>query len=78
VSEFRGVAQSSTGHSQLGLVVETKGKDEISLGKIEVQKIGHAESYFGNNSLEINVRFETQLSGVSIHDIIKEALAAAN
>ena len=76
--DFAYVLKSSTGLSQLGLVVETKGKDEISLGEIEAQKIKHAESYFGQKSLGLNVRFETQLSGVNIKDIISEALSTAN
>ena len=76
--DFAYVLESSTGHSQLGLVVETKGKDEIDLGEIETQKIKHAAASFGQKSLGLEVKFETQLSGENIKDIVKEALSAAN
>ena len=72
------VLQSSTGHPQLGLVVETKGKSEIELAELEAQKIKHAESYFGQKFDGIDIRFETQLSGKSMQEIVKIALSSVN
>ena len=72
--DFAYVLKSSDGQSQLGLVVETKGKTAIDLAELEAQKIRHAESYFGLKTSGIDVRFETQLSGKSIQDIVKDAL----
>jgi len=72
--DFAYVLKSSDGQSQLGLVVETKGKTAIDLAELEEQKIRHAESYFGLKNSGIDLRFETQLSGKSIQDIVKDAL----
>ena len=74
--DFAYVLKSSNGQSQLGLVVETKGKTEISLAELEAQKIKHAEAYFGKKTTGIDVRFETQLSGKKIKQVISEALSA--
>ncbi len=72
--DFAYVLKSKDGRSQLGLVVETKGKTGIDLAELEAQKIRHAESYFGLETSGMDVRFETQLTGKSIQDIVKDAL----
>lgn len=72
--DFAYVLKSSAGQDQLGLVVETKGKDGIDLGELEAQKIKHAQSYFGLKFEGMDVRFETQLSGTEIRDLIKKVL----
>jgi type III restriction enzyme len=74
--DFAYVLKSSNGQSQLGLVVETKGKSENNLATLEAHKIKHAEAYFGEDAAGIDVRFETQLSDRKITEIISEVLSA--
>ena len=72
--DFAYVLNSSDGQSQLNLVVETKGKDEVNLADLEKKKIEHAERYFNQGDALAKVRFETQLHGSKIMEIIENAL----
>ena len=75
--DFAYVLKTKDGRSQLSIVVETKGKDEINLGALESQKIKHAQSYFNSGTANIDVRFETQLQGKAMEDIIRDAMVQA-
>ncbi len=75
--DFAYVVKSKDGRSQLSLVVETKGKCEINLAELEVQKIRHAEEYFNRKGAGLDIRFETQLESMAIKRIIESAISAA-
>jgi type III restriction enzyme len=72
--DFAYLINSSDGQSQLSLVVETKGKDEVNLAELEKKKIKHAEQYFNQGDALAKVRFETQLQGSEMMNIIEKAL----
>ena len=72
--DFAYVLKNIDGSSQLSMVVETKGKDKINLDELETTKIKHAQKYFNQENSKLDVRFETQLHGQKIVDIIKDAI----
>ena len=67
--DFAYVVKDKDGKSNLNLVVETKGKDEENLNKIEKEKFYLARLAFDGN---VNITFEKQLSNKKIADIIEE------
>ncbi len=54
---------------KLYFVVETKNTDEESLRNEEIQKIKHAEKFFGDT---IKIKFRKQFSNKKIEDLIRE------
>lgn len=73
--DFAYVVKDTSGKSALNLIVESKGKKEIALSDEEKKKISHAEKFFSSLSQEITVKFEKQLAGKSMVDVIRSALA---
>ena len=68
--DFAYVLKTKKGEKRLYFVVETKNVDsEEELRKEEIQKIKHAQLFFGDK-----VRFETQFSNNKIVDLIKEII----
>jgi len=66
--DFAYVLKTKNGEKRLYFVVETKNVDsKDELRKEELQKIKHAEVFFGDK-----IRFETQFSNNKILDLIKE------
>ena len=74
--DFAYLIKQDDGGQTLSLVVEAKGKDEGDLSASEAKKISHAESFFNSGGTGDLVRFETQLKGSHISDMIKKALAS--
>ncbi|MEA3554733.1 MAG: type III restriction-modification system endonuclease [Campylobacterota bacterium] len=72
--DFAYVIEDEDNNKSLNLVVETKGKDEISLSTNEEKKIKHAQVLFENFGDGIEVVFKPQFDGMAIGDIIKESL----
>lgn len=74
--DFAYVVKRTDGKQQLNLVIETKGKEDVDLAKIEDQKINHAEEMFRelNKNSEIEVKFARQLKGQQIANIISQNL----
>ena len=72
--DFAYVIKDKEGNSNLNLIVETKGKDEIDLGKREEQKIKHAENFYNSQDLSTKVVFKRQLHTDKITKILKEAI----
>lgn len=73
--DFAYVIKDNEGNTKLNLIIETKGKDEIDLGKREEQKIKHAENFYNFKNSTTKVIFETQLKTDNIKDIIQKAMA---
>jgi len=72
--DFAYVLKAKDGQKKLYFVVETKNIDSNDeLRKIELQKIKHAEKFFGDN-----IKFETQFSSKKIADLIKEIYHSTN
>ena len=67
--DFAYVLNYNGGRKKLYFVVETKDTDEESLRKEEIQKIKHAEEFFGNS---IKIKFRTQFSNKKIASLIQE------
>ena len=74
--DFAYLVRQDDGGQTLSLVVEAKSKDEGDLSANEAKKISHAESFFNSGGTGDLVRFETQLKGSDISDMIKKALAS--
>ena len=55
-------------------MVETKGKDELSLSELEKKKIEHANSFFAHDENKTKVHFHRQRSNDNILNIIKSAM----
>ena len=73
--DFAYVVKNTSGKSALNLIVESKGKKEISLSDEEKQKIKHAEQFFSGLAQGISVKFQKQLTGKNMVDVIKSVLA---
>lgn len=74
--DFAYLIKKGDGGQTLSLVVEAKNKDEGDLSANEAKKIKHAESFFNSGDTTELVKFETQLKGVQIAEMIKKALEA--
>lgn len=74
--DFAYLIKQGDGGQTLSLVVEAKSKDEADLSANEAKKISHAETFFNSVGKGHLVKFETQLRGEHISDIIKRALAS--
>jgi len=74
--DFAYILKSNNGQSQLSLVVETKGKDELNMAELEIKKIKHAENYFNQSKFSHKIKFETQIQDRDISEIIKTALTS--
>ena len=72
--DFAYVIKGKDGSSNVNLVVETKGKDELSLSELEKKKIEHANSFFANGDSKTKVHFHRQLSNDKMLGIIKKAM----
>ena len=72
--DFAYVIKDDEGNTKLNLIVETKGKDEIDLGKREAQKIKHAESFYSLKNSKTTVVFKHQLKTDNIKDIIQKSI----
>ena len=74
-SDFACVVKRKNGEKTLNLIVETKDVNaERDLRVEEKQKIKHAESMFAHLDKGIDVKFETQLKGKVMSDIIRKVL----
>lgn len=78
--DFAYIVEYKNGSQILNLVVETKGKEERTLGLEEKKKIESAKMYFEmlnkyNSSDKIEIKFEKQLTGVKISDIINKIIS---
>ena len=67
--DFAYVLKFKDGEKKLYFIVETKNTDEESLREEEMQKIKHAEKFFGNS---IKIKFRTQFSNKKIANLIGE------
>ena len=67
--DFAYVLNFEDGKKKLYFIVETKNTDEESLRKEEIQKIKHAEKFFGDT---IKIKFKTQFSDRKIATLIQE------
>ena len=67
--DFAYVLKFKDGEKKLYFIVETKNTDEESLREEEMQKIKHAEKFFGNS---IKIKFRTQFSNKRIANLIQE------
>lgn len=67
--DFAYVVNFKDGNKKLYFIVETKNIDEESLRNEEIQKIKHAEKFFGNN---IEIKFRQQFNNKKIADLIQE------
>jgi type III restriction enzyme len=74
--DFAYLIKQVDGGQTLSLVVEAKSKDEGDLSANEAKKIAHAESFFNSGGTGNLVKFETQLKGGTISEMIKKALAS--
>ena len=66
--DFAYVLNFEGGNKKLYFIVETKNTDEKSLREEEIQKIKHAEKFFGN----IQIKFNTQFKDEKIATLIRE------
>ncbi len=69
--DFAYVLQFDDSTKRLYFVVETKGKDEAMLDAQELQKIRHAEQFFGDS---VKIRFKTQFRNKKIEELIREIM----
>ena len=67
--DFAYVLNFEDGKKRLYFIVETKNTDEESLRDEEIQKIRHAEKFFGNT---VKIKFKTQFSNSKIVSLIQE------
>ncbi len=67
--DFAYVLNYKTGDKKLYFIVETKNTDGESLRNEEIQKIRHAEKFFGD---AVKIKFKTQFSNNKIIETIKE------
>ena len=74
--DFAYLIKQIDGSQALSLVVESKSKDEGDLSANEAKKISHAEQFFNSGGQNLRVKFETQLKGEQISDIIHQALSS--
>ncbi|MEP3231781.1 MAG: type III restriction-modification system endonuclease [Hyphomicrobiales bacterium] len=70
--DFAYVIKGRDGKSDINLVVETKGKNELDLSELEKKKIEHANSFFADLKHGTKVHFHRQLSSDKMLSIIKE------
>ncbi len=73
--DFAYVLNYKDGKKKLHFIVETKNTDEESLRFEEIQKIKHAEKFFGNT---IKIKFKTQFSNKKITSLIQEIIKYKN
>ena len=69
--DFAYVLNSKNGKKKLYFIVETKNADEESLRAEEIQKIKHAEKFFGD---DIKIKFKTQFGNKKIATLIQEIM----
>ena len=74
--DFAYLIKQGSGSQTLSMVVEAKNKNDGGLSLNEKKKIEHAESFFNVGGVMERVRFETQLKGEKISDMIQKALAS--
>jgi len=67
--DFAYVLNYKDGEKKIFFVVETKNLDEENLRKEELQKIRHAEKFFGET---VKIKFNTQFNNKKISDLIEE------
>jgi len=67
--DFAYVMSFENGKKKLYFIVETKNTDEESLRNEELQKIKHAEKFFGDT---VQIKFKTQFSNTQIVSLIQE------
>jgi type III restriction enzyme len=67
--DFAYVLNFENGVKKLYFIVETKNAEEESLRNEELQKIKHAEKFFGDT---IKIQFETQFSNKKMSQLIGE------
>lgn len=67
--DFAYVLNYEDGKKKLYFIVETKNTDEENLREEEVQKIKHAEKFFGDT---VKIKFKTQFSDTKMIDLIRE------
>ncbi len=67
--DFAYVINFDNGNKKLYFIVETKNSDKERLSIEELQKIKHAEKFFGDT---VKIKFKTQFSKDKITELIKE------
>jgi type III restriction enzyme len=67
--DFAYILNFEDGNKKLYFVVETKNSDEESLRNEEIQKIKHAQQFFGD---ALEIKFQTQFCNKKITDLIKD------
>jgi len=71
--DFAYVIRLKGGEQRLHFIVEAKNyPNESGLSQEEIQKIRHAEKFFGGN---VKIHFKTQFSNNRIGELIKEILS---
>ena len=73
--DFAYVVKRTNGEKTLNLIVETKDvKAQRDLRGEESQKIRHAEALFAHLDSDIEVKFETQLRGKAMSEIMRDVM----
>ena len=73
--DFAYVVKRTNGEKTLNLIVETKDvKAQRDLRGEESQKIRHAKTLFAHFDSDIEVKFETQLRGKVMSEIMREVM----
>jgi type III restriction enzyme len=67
--DFAYVINFDSGKKKLYFVVETKNAEEENLKPEEIQKIKHAEKFFGDT---VKIKFKTQFSNTKMVNLIRE------
>ena len=73
--DFAYVIKGKDGSSNVNLIVETKGKDELSLSELEKKKIEHANTFFAHGDSKTKVHFHRQLSNDEMLSIITTVMS---